>query len=172
MNGIKNADMIFAGSKVNVPNPNYSPIQKVPEMSQMLSNRSGMMGNQQPPMMPQGMPQEPGLEGVDPMELLPVGKAMGAAALAGGMARGGLQALAKAAPVVRPNALGTPNLAGVGQVAMPTARGAVGWPGARPALNNVRPVSNNPAGNASMILNQPGATQAAVREHLARMRSE
>lgn len=157
MNGIKNPDMIFAGSKINVPNPNYSPIQKVPEMANMLKQRTELEGlgtreglTELQPMAPFG---DTGVEPVMPEEwMIPALKATGVAGMAAAMP-GALTRMAKAAPVVRPNALGTPNLAAPGFAAAPAARGAAAWPGAKPTLSNVRPVSGSPEANAAMIMN-------------------
>lgn len=171
MNGIKNPDQIFAGRSLNVPNPQYSAIEKVPQaMTAMTQPSAQLKGTSITNMdlINAVRNQSDALEPVMPeANAFPWGKALlaaGGAAAAPSM----IGALSRAAPVLNKSPLGGPNLANIGHVAEPMARGAVASPRAMAAMNNIRPVGNNPAGVAQMI--RPRAT--TIQTHPSRLSPE
>lgn len=124
MNGIKNPDEIFAGKNITVPNPQHRAIPQVPQLMQGMTNPS------------MNLQEQGGLESVAPIEELMGGLPARGAAAAGALLGGGV--LSKLIPR-------TPRQTPAGRVDFSSPN----FPG---ALSNVMPVSNNPVGNAKMML--------------------
>jgi LysM repeat protein len=133
--GIKNPDRIFPGQEIRLPIPReiMNMEQRVPQEhpSQMMQ-RFGAT--------PEADPSRYSHQAFEPdgQEMLRQAlMGMGAAALPMAAAAGpagaasGLGALARAMPNM---------LNPAGRVAMPASKGAVNWPGATPAMGNVRPL--------------------------------
>jgi LysM repeat protein len=152
LNGIKDADTIYANKEIMVPNPRFPKMQPGMTMggqNPALAPAGATQSMRNGPQNPRGMPQELGPDQVNDamMQMLPAGKAatLGAGAL-GALMPKAIQKLGQMAP----------RMAQAGKVDAGMMRKAFGARGDMPlAMNNVRPTGGNAQGMAAAMLSSP-----------------